>query len=156
MEMVDNFDSRPHKAVTFLVERNQKFQVWREQKMPRAQSGSSGGKLPRRSKVEKREEEEAEEEDQEKKMENEVIRRIIAGVPKEADTVGGGVTRNTVSEAQSTNAGEKHFRKSEPGFRRQACCERDRAGHKGRSGTALKSKTILEKEMSGTGMKMTR
>ena len=30
----------------------------------------------------------------------------MAGVPKEADTVGGGVTRSTVSAALSTSAGE--------------------------------------------------
>ena len=42
---------------------------------------------PGRSKVEEGREEEAK--GQENKMENEVIRRIIAGVPQEADTVGG-------------------------------------------------------------------
>ena len=42
-------------------------------------------------------------------MENEVIRGVIAGVPKEADTVGGGDTRNTVSAPFSTLAGEDYF-----------------------------------------------
>ena len=36
-----------------------------------------------------------------KRMRNEVTRGIIAGVLKEADTVGRGVTRHTVSGAQS-------------------------------------------------------
>ena len=49
---VEDFNSRPHKAVTFLVERDKEFQVWREQKMPKALPGFSGGKLPGRSKVE--------------------------------------------------------------------------------------------------------
>ena len=41
----------PHKAVTFSVE-TKEFQVWREQKMPNAQPGFSGGKLSGRNKVE--------------------------------------------------------------------------------------------------------
>ena len=66
-----------------------------------------------------REEEEGEEGGQEKKMEKEVIGEIIADVPKEADTVGGGVTRNSVSAVLSTNAGEHSFRKSEIGVGRK-------------------------------------
>ena len=83
--------------------------------MPNALSGSSGGKLPRRSMEEEgREEEEGEEEGQEKKIENEwLIRGIKAGVPMEAFTVGRGVSRNTVSAAPSTYAGEDSFNKSE-------------------------------------------
>ena len=46
-------------------------------------------------------------------MENDGVMGIIAGVPMEAGTVGGGVTRNTASPAQSTNAGEDPFKKSE-------------------------------------------
>ena len=53
-----------------------------------------------------------------KKMANEVIRGIIARVPKEVNTGGGGVTRNTVSAALSTNAGEDSFKKSEHGVGR--------------------------------------
>ena len=45
-------------------------------------------------------------------METQVIRGIIVGVPKEADTGGGGVTRNAVSAALVTNAGEDSFKKS--------------------------------------------
>ena len=52
-------------------------------------------------------------------MENDVIGGIVAGVPKEADTVGGGVTRNTVSAALSTHAGEDSLRKSELGIGRK-------------------------------------
>ena len=83
----------------FLVERDKEFKMWREQKMPEALPGFSGGNL-------------------QKNMENEVIRGIIAGVPKEADTVGVGVTRNTVSAALSTNAGEDSFKKLELGVGR--------------------------------------
>ena len=111
MEVKEDFESRPHKAV-FLGRKRQNSR--REQKMPNALPGSSGGKLPGRSMEEEgREEEEGEEERQEKKMDNEVIRGIIAGVPMEAFTVGGGVSRNTVSAAPSTYAGEDSFNKSE-------------------------------------------
>ena len=54
MEVVEDFESRPHKAVTFLVERNNEFQVWRDQKMPKMLPGFSGGRLPGRSKVAKK------------------------------------------------------------------------------------------------------
>ena len=40
-------------------------------------------------------------------MVKEVFRRIVARVPKEADTVGGGVTRHPVQAAHSTSAGER-------------------------------------------------
>ena len=43
------------------------------------------------------------EENQERKMRSEVTRGITAGVLKEADTVGRGVTRNTVSVTPSIN-----------------------------------------------------
>ena len=54
MEVVEDFESRPHKAVIFLVERDKEFQVWRVQKVPKALPGFSGGKLPGTSKVAKK------------------------------------------------------------------------------------------------------
>ena len=77
----------------------------------------------RLKKEEKRREEE--EGGQETKMDNEVIRGIIAGVPHEADVVGGGVTRNTASAELSTHAGEDSFKNSELGVG-QGCFERSR------------------------------
>ena len=69
MEVLEDFESRPHKAVTFLVEREKEFQVWREEKRPKVLPGYSGGKLPGRSKAEEgREGDEEEEEGQ--NMEN--------------------------------------------------------------------------------------
>ena len=45
-EVVEDFESRTHLTVTFLVERDREFPVWREQKkIPRALAGFSGGKL---------------------------------------------------------------------------------------------------------------
>ena len=50
MEVVEDFESRPHKAASFVVEREKEMQEWNEQKMPKALPGYSGGKLPGRSK----------------------------------------------------------------------------------------------------------
>ena len=60
---------------------------------------ASRKKKSRKSKKEEVEEEE----DHERQMRTEVTKGIIAGVLKEADTVGGGVTGNTVEVSQNTN-----------------------------------------------------
>ena len=61
------FESRPHKAVSFVAERDNKFQAWPEHKMPEAPPGFSGGMSPGRSKGEEgRKEEDEEEENQER------------------------------------------------------------------------------------------
>ena len=57
MEVVEDFESRPHKAVSFLVESEKEMQEWNEQKMPTALPGYSGGRLPGRNTKEKGREE---------------------------------------------------------------------------------------------------
>ena len=57
MEVVKDFESRPHKAVSFVVEREKEIQEWNEQKLPKALPGYSGGRLPGRSTKEKGREE---------------------------------------------------------------------------------------------------
>ena len=44
MNVVEDVESRPHKAVTFVVERGKGRQEWNEQKLPKALSGYSGGR----------------------------------------------------------------------------------------------------------------
>ena len=79
-----------------------------------------GGKLPGSSKGDEGKEEEDEEEDnQARKMRNEVTRGIIAGVEKEANTVGVGVTRNTVSVTQSIHANDDSIKNAELGGERK-------------------------------------
>ena len=63
MEVVEDFESRPHKAVSSVVEREKEMQEWHEQKLPKVLAGYSGGRLPGRSTKEKGREEEAQEED---------------------------------------------------------------------------------------------
>ena len=52
-------------------------------------------------------------------MRNEVTTGIIAGVLKEADTVGGGFNRNTVSVTQSINVKEDSITNAELGGERK-------------------------------------
>ena len=96
MGVVEDFDSRPHKEVSFVLERDKKIQEWREQKMPGPLPGFSGGKLPGRSKAEKgQEEDDAENENQERHMRSEVSKEIVPTMMKEADTVGSDVVKNS-------------------------------------------------------------
>ena len=96
---MEDFESIARKAVSFVVARDKEVPVWREQTLPKALPGFGGWKKKRS----KSKEEENEEESQEIKIRNEATRGIVAGVLKEADAGGGGVTRNTSSATQSNN-----------------------------------------------------
>ena len=65
MKVVEDFESRPHNAVSFVVEREKEVQEWNEQKMPKALPGYSAGNLPRRSTKARGREDKEEEEDTE-------------------------------------------------------------------------------------------
>ena len=58
MRVIEEFESRPHKAVTFIVERGKERKEWNEQELPKSLRGHKGGRLPGRSKEEKGREEE--------------------------------------------------------------------------------------------------
>ena len=49
MEVVEDFESRPHKAVSFVVRRQKEIKEWNDQKLPKVLPGNSGGRLPGRS-----------------------------------------------------------------------------------------------------------
>ena len=49
MKVAEECESRPHKAVSFLVESEQEMQEWNEQKLPKMLPGNSGGRLPGRT-----------------------------------------------------------------------------------------------------------
>ena len=53
MEVIENFESRPHEAVSFVVRRGKEIEEWIEQKLQKVLPGYSGGKLPGRSTTEK-------------------------------------------------------------------------------------------------------
>ena len=46
MKVVEDLEPRPHKAVSFVVERGKEKQEWNEQKLPKVLPGYSGGRLP--------------------------------------------------------------------------------------------------------------
>ena len=81
MKVVEDFESRPHKAVTFVVERGKERQEWNEQKLPKSLPGYSGGRLPGRSTKEKgREEGEEDEGGEERSIRDQIVKEVIAGM----------------------------------------------------------------------------
>ena len=58
MKVVEDFEARPHEAVSFVVERGKEMQEWNEQKLPKMLLGYSGGRLPGRSTKRKAEDKE--------------------------------------------------------------------------------------------------
>ena len=81
MQVIEDFESRPRKAVTFVVGKGKERQEWNEQKLPKASPGYSGGRLPGRNTEEKGREEREEEKEQRRgkmrksKKELEALRR---------------------------------------------------------------------------------
>ena len=53
MKVVGDFESRPHKAVSFVVERDKEIQEWNEQKLPKVLPGYSGRKVARKKALKK-------------------------------------------------------------------------------------------------------
>ena len=85
MKVIKEFESRPHKAVTFVVERGKERQERNGQKLPKTLPGKSGGRLPGRSTEEKgREEGEEDEGIGERQVRNEVIEVVIRSFQKVA------------------------------------------------------------------------
>ena len=85
MRVVEDFESRPHKAVSFVVEREKEIQEWNERKLPKVLPGYSGGRLPGRDTKERgREEGEEDEGGEERRIRNQIIKEVIAGIQKKA------------------------------------------------------------------------
>ena len=69
IKVVEDFESRPHKAVSFVVLREQEIEEWNEHTLPKVLPGYSGGRLSGRSTKERgREEGEVDEDSVEKRM----------------------------------------------------------------------------------------
>ena len=86
---MEDFESRPQKAVSFVVEREKEIQEWNEQKLPKVLPGYSGGRLPGRSTEEAgREEEKADEEcrERERSVRKEIVQEVVAGFEKKGKT----------------------------------------------------------------------
>ena len=76
--VIEDFESTPHKAVTFVVERGKERQEWNEQKLPKTLPGYSGGRLPGRS-TERKGKEEGEEGEgsEQRQVRNEIIEEVV-------------------------------------------------------------------------------
>ena len=94
MKVVEDFESRPHKAVSFVVEREKGIQEWNEQKLPKVLLGSSGGRLPMRS---EKEQEEEEMDSRERQVRYGIAQELVAGIKEKAD-----VHEDAKSTAQRT------------------------------------------------------
>ena len=85
MKVVEDCESMPHKAESFVVEREKEVQECNEQKMPQVLPGYSGGRLPGRSTEEGgREEEEAEEACREGQVRKEIVQEVVEGIKEKA------------------------------------------------------------------------
>ena len=84
MEVVEDFESRPHKAVSCVVEREKVVKEWSEQRLPKVLPGYSGGRLPGRSTKEKGGEEGAvDEECEERKIRSQITQEVVARIKDE-------------------------------------------------------------------------
>ena len=93
MEVVEDLESRRHKAVSFVVRREKEIKEWNEQKMPKALPGYSGGRLPGRNTKEKgREEGGADEDGEERRIKGQIVQVVVAGI-KEKRSVHDGEKR---------------------------------------------------------------
>ena len=82
-EVVEDFESRPHEAVSFVVIREKKIKEWNEQMMPKVLPGCSGGRLPGKSTKEKGREEGAVDEDgEEREIRSQITQEVFACIKK--------------------------------------------------------------------------
>ena len=89
MEVLEDFESRPHKAASFF-ESGKEMQEWNEQKLPKVLPGYSGGRLPGRStKGKGREEGKIDEDSMERQVRNEIAQEVFAGIKEKASVHGG-------------------------------------------------------------------
>ena len=80
MEVVEDFESRPHKAVSRVVKREKEILEWNEQKLPKVLPGYRGGRLLGRSAKESgKEEGKDKEENGERRIRNEIAQKVIEG-----------------------------------------------------------------------------
>ena len=86
MRVMEDFESRPHKAVSFVADRKKKeIQEWNQQKMPQTLPGHGGGRLPGRSTLERdREKEKAEGDSRERRIRNDIAQEVVAGIKEKA------------------------------------------------------------------------
>ena len=103
--MVEDFESRPHKTVSFVVKAEKEIMEWNEQKLPKVLPGYSGGRLPGRNAKEKgREEGEVDENGGEKGIRSQIAQEVVAGIKEKASAHDG------IMEAVHRPAGQSFMR----------------------------------------------
>ena len=91
MEVVEDFESRPHKAVSFVVESEKEIKEWSDQKLPKVLPGYSGGRLPGRSTTEKCRGEGAVDEDgEEREVRSQIAQKVVACIKEKVSEHSGG------------------------------------------------------------------
>ena len=91
MKVVEDFESRTHKAVSFVVERGKETQEGNEQKLPKVLPGYSGARLPGRNIKEKgREEGEVDKDGEERKIKKEIAQEVVEGIKEKVSAYNGG------------------------------------------------------------------
>ena len=84
MEVVEDFESRPHEAVTFVVRREKETKEWK------VLLGYSGGRLPGRNTKEKgREEGKVDEDGEKRKDPGQIVQEVVAGIKEKVSVHGG-------------------------------------------------------------------
>ena len=105
MKVVEDFESRPHKTDSFVVERVEEIQEWNEQKLPKVLLGDSGGKLPERSTKEKgREDGEVDEDSGERRNRSHIAQEVVASIKEKASAHDG------IKKAAQRPAGQSFMR----------------------------------------------
>ena len=82
---MEDFDSRPHKAVSVVVEREKEMQEWNAQKLPKVLPGDSEGCQEEALKNQVEEEEEEEKGSREKQIGYEIAQKVVAGIKEKAN-----------------------------------------------------------------------
>ena len=85
--MLEDFESRPRKAVSFVVEREKEVQEWNEQELPKVLPCHSGRRLPGRSTKEAGKEERLKKDKNgERRNRNEIVQKVVEGIKGKACT----------------------------------------------------------------------
>ena len=87
--MVEDFESIPHKAVSFVVKREKEIKEWSEQKLPKVLPGYNRGRLPGRSEEERG----RDGEEEEKENRGRQVTKVVADVEKKHREKGKGASR---------------------------------------------------------------
>ena len=86
MEVVEDFESRPHEAVSFVVRTEKEIKEWNEQKLPKVLPGRLAG----RNTTEKgRAEGEVDEDSEERRIRSQIVQEVVASIKEKVSVHSG-------------------------------------------------------------------